>query len=295
MRTLQRMQVSAPAKINVNLRVAARRPDGLHEIETLIAPISLCDELALERNDALADVEFSSDDPTIPPGEDNLVVRAARKFFASTGRKPAVSIALRKRIPHGAGLGGGSSDAATVLLGLNDLFQTDLSRSELAQVAADIGSDVPVFVHRSPAICRGRGEIVEPVRSKEQLPLILLKPMFPVATAWAYSRWQDARELPDVLYKEQRARGLAFFNDLERPVFEKFVSLARIKMWLLAQDEVEVALLSGSGSTVFGVLNAGADGEAVARRARTELDPTLWSIVSETLSSAPVTRATLKS
>src|SRR5919198_5080442 len=129
------MQVIAPAKINLSLRVLGRRGDGFHEIETFIAPISLCDEIDIERCSGKQKIAFRCDDPRVPKGEDNIVVRAANMFFEETKLAGDVLIALKKRIPHGAGLGGGSSDAASTLLALNEFFETNLPREALAKMA----------------------------------------------------------------------------------------------------------------------------------------------------------------
>jgi 4-diphosphocytidyl-2-C-methyl-D-erythritol kinase len=271
------MQVLAPAKINLSLRIAGRRQDGFHEIETWMVPISLADEITLEKNGNGRGVEFHCDDPSIPEGAENLVVRAAQAFFQKTNVPAEVRIELRKKIPHGAGLGGGSSDAASVLVGLNKLFATDLSRETLAELGAGIGSDVPFFLFESAAVCRGRGEIVSPQPLERQLNLLLLKPEFGVPSSMAYARWQDSREIPGVSYAPQEFNRQQFFNDLERPVFEKFVFLAETKIWLLRQPEVKVALMSGSGSTLFAMANDSIQAETVAERAKVELDPKLWS------------------
>jgi 4-diphosphocytidyl-2-C-methyl-D-erythritol kinase len=274
------MEVSAPAKINLSLRILDRRPDGFHEIETSIAPISLCDKIDIEKQGRW--IDFQCDDASVPQGDDNLVVRAARAFFEATRLKGGVSINLQKKIPHGAGLGGGSSDAASTLLALNQLFETKLPREALARMAETIGSDVPFFLFESAAICKGRGELVLPFESHECLSILLLKPGFGVPTAWAYSRWKDSRELPNVSYETQKFGDLTLVNDLERPVFEKFVFLAQMKTWLLKQPEVGAALMSGSGSTVFGVLQPNVDVDLVSKRAKAELDPELWTCTCET-------------
>src|ERR1700682_1538781 len=145
------MQVFAPAKINLSLKILGRRPDGFHDIETFIAPISLCVEFKLYTNKAEEGVAFRCDASAVPTGDENLVVRAAKAFFAAAKLKASVSIELNKKIPHGAGLGGGSSDAASTLLALNQLFETNLPREALAKLAAEIGSDVPFFVFESAA------------------------------------------------------------------------------------------------------------------------------------------------
>lgn len=269
------MQLFAPAKINLSFKILRRRKDGFHEIQTLIAPISLRDELTIEPNES--GLKFSSDDPSLPVGENNLVVRAARAFFAASKKEPRVQIALRKKIPHGAGLGGGSSDAASTLLGLNQLYEDRLSAADLMKIASELGSDVPFFLAQNAARCRGRGEIVEPVAPLPNLPLLLLKPGFGVPTPWAYEHWRNSRELPGVDYAPQKFGGLTLQNDLERPVFEKHLFLARMKGWLRQQPEVRAALMSGSGSTMFALLAEEAAAEALATRARVELDPALWS------------------
>ena len=276
------MQVLAPAKINISLRILGRRSDGFHEIETLIAPISLCDQIKIERRSSKNEIVFRCDNPLVPKGDHNLVVRAAKVFFKEMKLTRGVSIELKKRIPHGAGLGGGSSDAASTLLALNELFETNLPREALAKMAETIGSDVPFFIFQSAAVCTGRGELVNPVNFRKQLSLLLLKPEFGVPTQWAYSRWRDSREIPGVSYAAQKFAGQQFVNDLERPVFEKFVFLAQLKMSLLKQAEVGAALMSGSGSTIFAVLHDRADADHFARRVRVELDPELWTCVCET-------------
>ncbi len=274
------MQLRAPAKINLSFRILRRRDDGFHEIETLMAPVSLYDEITIEPNES--GIQFDCDNASLS-GSDNLVVRAAELFFERKNAKPAVRISLKKNIPHGAGLGGGSSDAATTLLGLNELFETRFSREELSDLAAQLGSDVPFFIYQSAATCRGRGEIVRPMKLKTPVSLLLLKPEFSVPTPWAYSRWMDSHDLPNISYTPQDFDGAQFVNDLERPVFEKFVFLAEAKRWLLQQPEVAVALMSGSGSTVFAVLKKGGDSDTLKERALNKLDPQLWTCSCETL------------
>jgi 4-diphosphocytidyl-2-C-methyl-D-erythritol kinase len=276
------MQVLAPAKINFSVKILGRRNDGFHELDTLIAPISLYDAIGIDKRPQKG-INFRCDDPTVPQGDDNLVVRAAKAFFETTKIDPAVSIQLKKKIPHGAGLGGGSSDAASVLLALNDLFEAELSREALAEIAEPLGSDVPLFLFQSAAICKGHGEIIMPVKLQRPFSILLLKPTFAVSTAWAYSRWKHSREIPRIRYEAQEFAGQTFVNDLERPVFEKFVFLAQLKMWLLSQSEAGAALMSGSGSTMFAVIRENADADSVATRAKTALDPELWTCVCKTL------------
>src|SRR5438552_14945391 len=226
---MQGIEELAHAKVNLFLRVLRRRQDGFHEIETLMAPITLCDSLELESSNAF---EFRCDEPGLA-GDDNLVIRAARLFFSETNRAPKVQLTLRKEIPHGAGLGGGSSDAAAALRGLNRFFDAGLSRERLSTLGAQLGSDISFFLNETAAICRGRGEIVTPAALPEPLSLLLLKPEFGVPSSWAYSRWQATREVAGEIYRPQKFGDIAFVNELDGPVFEKFVFLAQLKTCLL--------------------------------------------------------------
>jgi 4-diphosphocytidyl-2-C-methyl-D-erythritol kinase len=280
---MQRMQLLAPAKINLSLKIIGQRNDGFHELDTLIAPISLYDEIRIDKARPGKGIEFRCDDPSVPQGDDNLAVRAAKAFFETTKIDPAISIELKKKIPHGAGLGGGSSDAASVLLALNELFDVKLSREELVEMAEPIGSDVPFFVFQSAALCKSYGEMVAPMKLKRQFSILLLKPAFAVSTGWAYSRWLGSREIPGIRYEAQEFADQKFVNDLERPVFAKFIFLAQMKMWLLSQSEVGTALMSGSGSTMFAVMRENAGADSVANRAKAALDPELWTCVCETI------------
>ena len=191
----------------------------------------------------------------MPKGEDNIVVRAAKVFFEETKITSGLSIVLKKKIPHGAGLGGGSSDAASTLLALNELFETNLPREALAKMAEMIGSDVPFFIFQSAAVCKGRGELVSPTKIAPTIADLAVETCFGVPTAvgiLALARL--ARNSRRFVRSPQTFDGQIFVNDLERPVFEKFVFLAHLKMWLLKQADVGAALMSGSGSTVFAVL-----------------------------------------
>jgi len=278
---MQAVQVFAPAKINLSLKILGRRDDGFHEIETLIVPISLCDEIKIEKNEG--GIEFRCDDPSVPMSDDNLVIRAAKSFFVATKLEPAVSIELKKKIPHGAGLGGGSSDAATTLLALNEMHEQRLTRDQLAELGSKIGSDVPFFIFQSVAVCRGRGERVHPIVFNKKLRFLLLKPNFGVSTSWAYERWRDSRELREISYAPQSVDEIRLVNDLERSVFEKYIFLAHAKMWLLKQPEVEAALLSGSGSTLFAMIRGNAEAQVITERARSQLDCELWTCAVHTL------------
>ena len=274
------MHLPAPAKINLHLTISGKRPDGFHELDSLMVPVSLADTLTLEARSE-SGIAFTCTDTTLPCDDSNLVVRAARRFFETAQMGPAVRLHLQKAIPHGAGLGGGSSDAATALAGLNQLFGEPLSPQALHALAAEIGSDVPFFLARGAAVCKGRGEIVEPVPFPHRLPILLIKPAFGVPTPWAYSRWKDSREIPGVSYAAQEFPWGTLVNDLERPVFEKYLFLPVLKRWLLQQPETAGALMSGSGSTMFAVLRDESGGPALETRVRAEFGD-VWTCLCAT-------------
>jgi 4-diphosphocytidyl-2-C-methyl-D-erythritol kinase len=267
------IETAAPAKINLTLRVIGRREDGFHEIETLIVPVGLEDRLTVE---SAPEWSFSCDDPAVPGDDRNLVVRAARLFFAETRVKDNARVRLMKSVPHGAGLGGGSSDAAATLRMLDEFYGAGLSRERLMRMAGELGSDVPVFVDGKAAWCRGRGEIVEPADFATRLPVLLLKPSFGVPTPWAYKHWKSSCELKGVRYAAQEFPWGRLENDLERPVFEKYLVLAAMKEWLREQPETAGALMSGSGSTMLAVLREPGLGEALGARAKEMFGSELW-------------------
>ena len=269
------MVISAPAKINLSLRVVRRREDGFHDIETVVVKLpGLADELVISEAESFA---FTCDAEGLPTDDSNLVVKALHAFETTAGITCRVTIHLKKVIPHGAGLGGGSSDAAMTLKTLNEIFGAPLGPDDLHRIAAGLGSDIPLFLMNGAVRCTGRGEILAQVPSPPALPILLLKPAFPVATPDAYKRWQDSIELPGVTYAEQSVNGVTLLNDLERPVFQKHRFLAEMKMWLLARKEVSAAMMSGSGSTMIAVLHDPNDSPRLISAALTELDPHLWS------------------
>lgn len=267
------MTIQAPAKVNLVLRVLGKRADGFHDIETLMVPVSLADSIDIGVSEG-AGIELACGDPDVPADSSNLVWRAADAFAAHTGRTFRTSIALRKNIPPGAGLGGGSSDAAAVLVALNRLLDARLTDAELESIAAPLGSDIPFFIRGRPAICRGRGEILEAARLVPAAELLLVKPPFPVPTAWAYKAWA-ASENPGGTAPRQFLADVELVNDLELPVFGKFLLLPALKSWLIDQPEVSAAMMSGSGSTIFAILRD--DAGPLAARIRTRFGPHMWT------------------
>lgn len=276
------MRWLAPAKINLSLRVLGRREDGFHDLRSLMVPVSVFDGIEIFPKDE-GDLEFECNVPGLPLDEGNLVVAAVRLFCRSVGLLPQLRVRLEKQIPHGAGLGGGSSDAATTLLALDHLFQTRLPREALAAMAAELGSDIPFFIYQSAAWIGGRGERVEPVQGLPVLPVLLVKPPFGVPTPWAFKNWKGAAPVPDVFYGAQQVRGLELVNDLEVPVFQKYLFLPDLKQWLLGRPEVEGALMSGSGSTVFAVLRDKEEGFRLGQELAGAFGENLWVYLCETI------------
>lgn len=275
------LTLSAPAKINLSLRVLRRREDGFHEIESLMTTLpGLADKLRFTEADAFG---FSCSDGSLDTGEGNLVVKAVRAFEQASGQSCRCRIHLEKHIPHGAGLGGGSSDAALTLRGLNQWHDEPLDAATLHRLAAILGSDVPFFLLDGPGWARGRGEKIEAAEPHPILPLLLLKPSFGVATPDAYRRWRCSEWLPGLDRSgERELEGIRLVNDLERPVFSKHRFLAELVDWLEDQAETRAAQLCGSGSTTFAILSDLEAGNALAKRARAELEPNLWHWIGTT-------------
>ena len=267
----------APAKINLSLRVQTKlREDGYHNVDILMAPIDLYDQLDFHNSRTTT---LLCDTPGVPTDESNLVFKAIREFEKAYGRKAKQRITLTKRIPHGAGLGGGSSDAALTLLAVNEILGTNYDLAELSAMAAQLGSDVPYFLTPTICRCKGRGEIVTPVPELAgwSSPIVLLKPAFGVSTPSAYKGLTCSRRLKGVSYGPQKVDDITLVNELERPVFAKVPVLAHMKHWLLDQPGTRAALMSGSGSTVFALTETPEQARDIAARALQELDPTLFT------------------
>jgi 4-diphosphocytidyl-2-C-methyl-D-erythritol kinase len=262
----------APAKINLYLHILGRRADGFHELETLMVPISLGD--TLEIDPIPAGIEFTCSDPALADAQDNLATRAARLFLEEFKPGTGVRIHLEKAVPVGAGLGGGSSDAAAVLLALRELHALDCPDAKLAGLAARLGSDIPFFIYRQPAICRGRGEIVEPVALKGSYQGLLVHPGFGVSTPWAYKTYAQN---PRAGETGRSFADLTLRNDLEPPAFSKYPWLPTVKKWFRQRPEVLDALMSGSGSSVFALTGSNESARDIQQDFLAEFGETLFS------------------
>lgn len=282
-------KVSVSAKINLWLEVLRKREDGYHELSSLMAPVGIYDHLELALRSA-SGIELACDHPGLPTDERNLAWRAAELFLKESGERAGATIRLQKNIPVGAGMGGGSSDAAGVLLGLNGLLPGRISSDRLEKMALALGADVPFFLHGAPALATGIGERLQPIPGLPSYPLVLIKPVFSVSTAWAYKSLKLTRG-------ESRIRLRAFLaspwrldavmeNDLETVTLQEYPVLSQLKEWLLKAGALG-ALMSGSGPTVFGVFGEAAEAERCAVAAR-EVWKDCWVAATEVIGSAAV-------
>lgn len=283
----------APAKINLYLRVLGQRLDAFHEIETLFQAVSLRDRLRVELTPT-SGVEIEVTGADVGPVEENLAYRAASAMVKASGQQLGVRVQLEKVIPAGAGLGGGSSDAAAVLRGLNGLLDLPLAPGDLKLIAADLGSDVSFFIGDSTlALGRGRGERIEPLPPLPEAHLALVLPPIHVATAWAYHELDARRagggEPPcfdsggDVPADWTEMAALAT-NDFEEVVADVHAEVAE-SLGALREAGAEPALLSGSGAACFGVFRDADTADDAIRRMSLRLD---WPVVAvRTLSQWP--------
>ncbi|MBM9520008.1 4-(cytidine 5'-diphospho)-2-C-methyl-D-erythritol kinase [Desulforhopalus vacuolatus] len=255
------MRFEAPAKVNLFLYVLGRREDGYHDLLTRMQKIDLCDILDIDLNDS-GRVECSCSDKTIPTDENNLAVRAAELFFRESRQLSGsgVHISLEKNIPVAAGLGGGSSDAGTVLRALNDLAGKEFSDKELIKFARGLGADVPFFSIDAPAVIAGGiGDLMYPVDSLENYEFLLVNPGFSVSTAEIFRKiiLTSAGKKSKLARLQQQSFNLQdMHNDLESISFALYPQIENLKQTLREVGARQV-LMSGSGGTVFGVFAVG--------------------------------------
>ncbi len=285
--------VPSPAKVNLYLEVVARRADGYHEVRTFLHLIDLADRVTLHRR--AHGVEVTATGREVPLGQANLAYRAAEVLRARAGRDLGVAIHLEKVIPLGSGLGGGSSNAAATLWGLNRLWGLGLPTPDLAALGADLGADVPFFLGSPAAFARGRGEVLEALPPLPRQTLVVAYPGVVISTAWAYGRLSLPLTLPGAgsnVLRFARAGDAAAvwraaFNRLEEATLPGCPAAAKLKARLLALG-VRGALLSGSGSAVFGVTADLGAGARIAARVRAE---GIEAWVCQTLDANPITHA----
>lgn len=261
--------VRAYAKINLGLEVLARREDGYHELRTILQTIDFYDELDFAP--AESGIQLTSTDPSLPTDDRNLVVRAARKLAERAGRRDGLRVHLHKRVPSGAGLGGGSADAAATLVALDRLWKLGAAFSDLHEIASELGMDVPFFLHGGTAIAVGRGDEIYPLRIEPDFPIVLILPDFSISTATVYgnlrlTRHPSGRKLLHFAWGHpETLAGLdELVNELEGATGTHSNSIQELKGLLVDQGAV-ASMMSGSGSAVFGVFRDDASALRAAR------------------------------
>jgi 4-diphosphocytidyl-2-C-methyl-D-erythritol kinase len=294
------LSLRAPAKINLYLEIKGNRPDGYHELVMVLQSVGLCDfvHLRTHTNDS---VQISCNHPEVPTDRTNLAVKAALLLQQQYPGHGGVDIALDKHIPMGAGLAGGSTNAAAILVGLDRLWDLGLTLSELQELAAQLGSDVPFCISGGTALAVGRGEVLSPLPDLDRMALVICKPrQISISTVWAYQTFRaenllSSSPIKDRHYSSQMLAAIAanedanyirigrlLYNDLERVVLPAYPQIAELKA-LLQQDSLG-ALMSGSGSTVFAIAQDRSHAERLeALVASTYEDVDVW--VTDTLVS----------
>lgn len=279
---MNRLVLKSPAKLNLFLAITGRRADGFHDLVSVAAPVDFGDTLEIE--ETAGGFSLACDDPALEVDETNLVLRAARAFAAASGWTGGARFSLVKRIPLGAGLGGGSSNAAATLRGLNEIAGRPLSDARLVEIAAQLGSDCVLFLNNGPVVMRGRGERAESladgaVRRLKGRRVLIFKPGFSISTVWAYRQMAAGAPqsyLPADAAEERLAVWLAkdsvpaeelLFNNMEGPAFAKYVALP-VLLDVLRTEFGIAPRMSGSGSACFALLPDAAAVEPIRARIR---------------------------
>ncbi len=271
---MKELRLESPAKINLCLHVLGRLESGYHELAMAMQRVDLCDQVRIRLRAAGSGVRVECAGVELPEGEENIAAKAARLVLAEVDSDAGVEIEIEKRIPVAAGLGGGSSNAATVLLGLNRLLGEPVETERLLELGAQLGSDVPFFIFTRPAWATGTGIKLEPLSDLPAVAYLLVNPKIAVSTAWAYQSLEltkggELANLPRFSVSSIEELCSALHNDLERVTLQRYPVIAELKR-LLLEKGAKGALMSGSGATVFGLF----DDFSAAERAADELRQT---------------------
>ena len=256
---MKSIELYSHAKINLRLDVLDKRPDGYHEIRTVFQKVSLKDELSI--NISKSGIKVACDNQQVPANEGNLAYTAARTILNRYNIKEGVSISIKKNIPIAAGLGGGSSNAASTLMGINRLFGLEASTQELMEMGKDIGADVPFFIFGKTALATGIGEKLKKIEITPELWLLLVTPSIQISTAWAYNSLKLGltkgpinTTIPNSITHLSEIITI-LSNDLERVAIPRYPIIQTIKKELI-NNGAKGSLMSGSGSTVFGIFTS---------------------------------------
>ncbi len=286
------LEKKSPCKVNLLLNILGKRADGFHELETVMYPIPVHDLITFEKKNS--GIELTCNESLLPVDSKNLVYRAAQLFFSSNSISSGMKIHLEKKIPLAAGLGGGSGNAATTLLALNEMFNFPSAQNKLTEMAASLGSDIPFFLQKFPALATGRGEKVEPLGEFSALKncfVILVHPGFGISTPWAYQQLQKfpaasngipgrAKNLISLLKSaDAETAAKEFYNSLEAPALKKFPLLVLFQEFFMANGAI-ASLMSGSGSTTFAIIRGEENAAALLEKFKAKFGENLWTAVA---------------
>jgi 4-diphosphocytidyl-2-C-methyl-D-erythritol kinase len=266
---MKSIRLQAPAKVNYRLDVLRKREDGYHDLRMVMQRIDLCDDIEITQKDSPG-IAVRCGRDGVPDGPDNIAYRAAAALLGKSGKSEGIEISINKNIPVAAGLGGGSSDAASVLMGVNELLGLRLSDEQLMEIGVTLGADVPFFIFKSSALAEGIGERLTRIAEIPEVWMVLVNPNIHVSTAWVYKNLQlttnKSNNIIPLLYKSIDEICAILGNDLESVTIGSFPVIGEIKKKLLSEG-ARGSLMSGSGPTVFGLF----DSELTAKRAATML------------------------
>lgn len=266
---MKKLQLQAPAKVNYRLDVLGKRADGYHDLRMVMQRVDLCDEIAIAVTETPG-IRVRCGSSGVPDGPGNIAWRAADALLKLFGKEVGIEISITKKIPVAAGLGGGSSDAATVLMGVNELLELGLTDERLMEIGVKLGADVPFFIFKKPALAEGIGDRLTALDQVPSLWVVLVNPGIHVSTAWVYQNLRLTSKGPVTIIR--RSYGSAaevcelLSNDLEPVTCGKYPLLDELKDLLIASGACG-SLMSGSGSTVFGLFEE----EKTARQAAAEI------------------------
>ena len=266
---MKKLQLKAPAKVNYRLDVLGKRADGYHELRMIMQRVDLCDDIEIALSERPG-IRVACGRAGVPDGPGNIAWRAADALVKLSGREVGIDISITKKIPVAAGLGGGSSDAATVLMGVNELLELGLSEERLMEIGVKLGADVPFFIFKKPALAEGIGDQLSALDKVPELWIVLVNPGIHVSTAWVYQNLQLTRKEDAAIvsrsYSSLDEVCAVLSNDLEPVTFGRFPAVRELKEQMITAG-ARGSLMSGSGSTVFGLF---AD-ESSARRTADEI------------------------
>jgi 4-diphosphocytidyl-2-C-methyl-D-erythritol kinase len=266
---VKKLQLKAPAKVNYRLDVLGKRADGYHDLRMIMQRVDLCDEIEIALSERPG-VRVVCGRAGVPDGPGNIAWRAADALLKLSGREVGIDVSIAKKIPVGAGLGGGSSDAATVLMGVNELLELQLTPERLREIGVKLGADVPFFIFKKPALAEGIGDQLTALDQVPELWVVLVNPGIHVSTAWVYQNLQLTTKQDAAIvsrsYSSLDEVCAVLSNDLEPVTIGRFPAVGELKDELIAAG-ARGSLMSGSGSTVFGLF---AD-ESLAQQAADEI------------------------